>query len=56
MAKLRGTTIALTMFWGLLCLATLIRYPAPSRPLVYASLGYIAYYILVSLIMGRQRG
>jgi phosphatidylcholine synthase len=55
MAKLRGTTIALTILWGLCCLATLIRYPDPSRSLVYASLGYVAYYIVVSLLMGLRR-
>ena len=55
MVKWRGLTILLTILWGLCCLATLIRYPEPSRGLVYASLGYIAYYIIVSLYfrMGR---
>jgi len=53
MVKWRGLTILLTILWGLCCLATLIRYPEPSSGLVYASLGYIAYYIIVSLYMGR---
>jgi len=53
MVKWRGLTILLTILWGLCCLAILIRYPEPSLGLVYASLGYIAYYIIVSLYMGR---
>jgi phosphatidylcholine synthase len=53
MAKWRGLTILLTILWGLCCLATLVRYPEPSLGFVYASLGYIAYYIVVSLYMGR---
>jgi phosphatidylcholine synthase len=51
MAKWRGLTILLTILWGLCCLAILIRYPEPSFGLVYGSLGYIAYYILVSLYL-----
>ena len=51
MAKWRGLTILLTILWGLCCLAILFRHPEPSQGLVYASLGYIAYYIVVSLYL-----
>jgi len=53
MSKWRGLTILLTILWGLCCLTIMLRYPEPSPGLVYASLGYIAYYIIVSLHMGR---
>jgi len=55
MATWRGLTILLTILWGLCCLGVLIRYPRPTQGLVYASLGYIAYYILVSLYLYRGR-
>lgn len=56
MARWRGLTIVLTILWGVCCLVILARYPTPSHALVYASLGYIAYYVLVSLYLGLASG
>jgi phosphatidylcholine synthase len=53
MAKWRGLTILLTILWGLCCLTILVRHPEPSLGLVYGSLSYIAYYVIVSLYMVR---
>ena len=51
MSRWRGITIAATCLWGAMCIAMLAQFPAPAPWLLYASLGYIAYYVLVSLYL-----
>ncbi len=51
MSRWRGITIAATSLWGAMCIAMLAQFPDPAPWLLYASLGYVAYYILVSLYL-----
>jgi len=51
MARWRGITIAATCVWGALCIAMLTQFPDPAPWLLYASLVYVAYYVLVSLYL-----
>jgi phosphatidylcholine synthase len=51
---LRSLTLALTVLWGLLCLAALLSYPDGHRPLAWLSLLYLPYYLGVSVLAGRR--
>jgi len=51
MPRWRGLTIAATCAWGAACIAMLLQFPEPSSWLLYASLTYVAYYVLVSLYL-----
>ena len=51
MSRWRGVTIAATCLWGVLCIAMLVQFPEPAPWLLYASLGYVGYYVLVSLYL-----
>jgi len=53
MQRWRGVTIALTCVWGTLCIAMLAQFPDPAPWLLYASLGYVAYYVIASLYLSR---
>lgn len=54
MQRWRGVTIALTCAWGASCIAMLVQLPDPSPWLLYGSLGYVAYYVGVSLLLSRR--
>ena len=51
MPRWRGFTIAATCVWGAMCIAMLVQFPEPAPWLLYASLGYVAYYVLASLYL-----
>ena len=51
MLRWRATTIAATCLWGASCIGMLAQFPEPAPWLLYASLVYVAYYILVSLYL-----
>lgn len=51
MPRWRGLTIAATCVWGAMCIAMLVQFPEPAPWLLYSSLGYVAYYVLVSLYL-----
>ena len=51
MSRWRGITIAATCVWGAICIAMLAQFPEPAPWLLYGSLGYIAYYVLISLYL-----
>jgi phosphatidylcholine synthase len=52
---LRGPTIGLGILWGILVLATIYLLPHPPMLLVYASLLYPAYYLILSLWVSTRR-
>ena len=54
MGRLRGVTIAAGGAWGAACIALLVQYPDPAPWLLSASLLYVAYYIGISLYLGRS--
>ncbi len=51
MSRWRGITIAATCAWGAACIAMLTQFPEPAPWLLYGSLVYVAYYVLVSLYL-----
>jgi phosphatidylcholine synthase len=51
----RRSTNVLGVIWGLMLLLLLWQYPAVSRTLIYVSLLYPAYYVLLSVIVDAQR-
>ena len=51
MVRWHGFTIAATCVWGAMCIGMLVQFPTPAPWLLYASLAYIAYYVLVSLYL-----
>jgi phosphatidylcholine synthase len=53
--RLRGFTVACGMAWGAMLLTVLWQLPAVSKPLLWASLAFPAYYVMLSLVVGRQR-
>ncbi len=52
---LRGPTIGLGILWGILVLATIYLLPHPPMLLVYASLLYPAYYLILSFWVNTRR-
>lgn len=44
----RGLTLVLSAAWGIILLVFLLGYPTVSMPLLYVSLGYVAYYFATS--------
>lgn len=52
---LRGLTVALGLLWGLATLAIIWQLPTPSPWLVYGSLVYVAYYVVLSLALHARR-
>ena len=48
MLRWRTMTIAATCVWGAMCIGMLVQFPEPPRWLLFASLGYVAYYVAVS--------
>jgi phosphatidylcholine synthase len=48
---LRPLTIVLTILWGAVVFAAMLRYPDAHRPLMYVSLAYIAYYFAMSAFL-----
>jgi phosphatidylcholine synthase len=53
MTRLRGVTLVLASLWGI-CLALVLRGGAAADLAFRASLGFVAYYILVSLYLSRR--
>lgn len=51
MKRYQQLTIALTLVWGVAMLILWFQLPNPTMWLVYASLGFLAYYFGVSLLM-----
>jgi phosphatidylcholine synthase len=56
MTRWRGVTIAVTIVWGLMVLGILVYFPDPPAWLLLGSLGYVGYYIVVSVYLSRGRG
>jgi phosphatidylcholine synthase len=52
---LRGLNNALGALWGLSLLVLIWQIPAPSRPLLVASLAYPVYYLALSLYLSARR-
>jgi phosphatidylcholine synthase len=52
---LRGPTLALGVIWGLMVAVAIWQLPAPSRPLVVASLFFPIYYVALSLYLHSRR-
>lgn len=50
----RLLTLTLTSVWGLLCLAVLARYPLHPPALAWASLLYVPYYVIISVLARRR--
>lgn len=46
----RSLTSALTIVWGIAILVLLVQFPSPSTWLLYGSLLYVIYYLVVSLV------
>jgi len=53
---LRGLTLALGAVWGVAILVIVLALPDPPRWLVWASLGYPVYYVVLSLALDARRG
>jgi phosphatidylcholine synthase len=53
--QLRALTVALGLMWGITLLVIMWRLPAVSPPLLWGSLLFPAYYVVLSLIVGRKR-
>lgn len=53
--RLRALTVALGLLWGITLLVIMWRLPAVSLPLLWGSLLFPAYYVVLSLIVGRKR-
>ena len=49
--RYRGVTLGLTAVWGGLLLVALLQYPAGGRALVWCSLIYVVFYVVVSIRM-----
>jgi phosphatidylcholine synthase len=52
---LRPLTVALGAVWAVLMLAMLWEFPAVSRTLFWASLGFPAYYAVLSLVLNVRK-
>jgi phosphatidylcholine synthase len=52
---LRPLTLTLTAIWGALVLAIIISLPSPSRLLVWLSLVFPAYYVILSVVLHARR-
>ena len=52
---LRGLTIALGLAWAACMLAMIWLYPAIPRPVLYLSLGFPAYYLVLSFVLDARR-
>jgi phosphatidylcholine synthase len=52
--KWRALTLALGIAWGVVMLAMLWRLPVVSPVLLWGSLGFPVYYVIVSLAIGRK--
>jgi phosphatidylcholine synthase len=52
---LRALTVALGIAWGITLLVMVWRLPAISVPLLWASLGFPLYYVVLSLVVGSRR-
>ena len=52
---LRGLTVSLGIIWGILILTMIYRIPQISIPLVYVSLLFPAYYLLLSFWLAARR-
>jgi phosphatidylcholine synthase len=52
---LRALTIALGLAWAACMLAMIWLYPAIPRPVLYLSLGFPAYYFVLSLVLDARR-
>jgi phosphatidylcholine synthase len=50
----RPLTLALSCVWGILCLIVLFTYPDHSPAVVWASLLYIPYYVVISILARRR--
>jgi len=46
---LRTPTICLSIVWGILTLVIMVQYPHPQSWLIWASMGYVIYYVGLSL-------
>lgn len=55
MPRWRGVTLAITCVWGLTCLGMLVWFPQPPAWLWLGSLGYVGYYVVVSLYLSNER-
>ncbi len=51
----RGATVALGIAWGVALLVMLWQLPAVSTPLLWASLLFPGYYVVLSLLIGLRR-
>jgi phosphatidylcholine synthase len=52
---LRALTVALGLAWAVCMLAMIWAYPAIPRPVLYLSLGFPAYYFVLSLVLDARR-
>lgn len=52
---LQTLTVTLTAIWGVLVLAIIVSLPTPSRLLVWLSLVFPAYYVLLSVVLHARR-
>lgn len=50
-AVLRRTTLMLSVCWGVLIAVVLAQYPEPDPVWIYLSLGYVVYYLAVSVFV-----
>lgn len=54
MKRYRRLTLGLTAVWGLLILLILFTYPQPATGLLWLSLLYVVYYVVLSLLLMRR--
>ena len=52
--RLRTLTMAISTLWGLSCIGLLWQYPSPSPWLFTVSIATMTYYVVVSLVLGRD--